>query len=305
MSANALDREVYALMTALEDGYAGVEVTPGGVSWLRVHHVPIRRLVMRLVRRLQTMREPVSPVHREQPLVAARESASIGYVSYDVTDAGVAYTLGLRDDDPKDDVHGTEPEVARQPSRMFRTQLCAISWSSRHAETLLPVLVELAERGITTTVVDASTESSQRFPEPHTPGILVVRLPEAIFAHNGAPPFRHLGALLDGPTVPVGQHEMSLGRLAQLVSYVLVRSTDCTQPSWAAAFMAECWLHGALTALRPDVLLCSNDTSPLGVLAVAAADRIGASTVYVQHETGWMDRSVGRRRPPHRRYGLS
>ncbi|WP_405657803.1 hypothetical protein [Streptomyces sp. NBC_00079] len=291
MTTNVLNREVDALMTALEDGYAGVAVTPGGVSWLRVHQVPIRRLVMRLVRRLQAMREPVSPVRGEQPLVVACESASIGYVSYDVTDAGVAYVLGLRDGDPKDDVPGTKPEVAQPPSGMFRTQLCAISWSSRHVETLLPVLVELADRGITTTVVDASTESAQRFPEPCMPGILVVRLPRSIFAHNGAPPFRHLGTLLEGPTATVGRHEISLGRLAKLVSYILVRSTDCTQPSWTAALNAERWLHGALAALRPDVLLCSNDTSPLGVLAVAAADRLGANTVYVQHGA-WVDGQV-------------
>lgn len=174
---------------------------------------------------------------------------------------------------------------------MFHSRLCAISWSSRHAETLLPVLVDLAERGITTTVVDASTESTQRFPEPRTPGILVVRLPRSIFAHSGAPPLRHLGALQEGPTVSVGRHEISLGRLVQLVSHVLVRSTDCTQPSWAAALLAERWLHQALTALRPDMLLCSNDTSPLGVVAVALADRVGASTVYVQHGA-WVDGQI-------------
>ncbi|MGP4083731.1 hypothetical protein [Streptomyces sp. KR55] len=291
MSTNALEREVDALMAALEAAYGDAAVTPGGVGWLRVHHVPVRRLVMRLVRRLLAVREPASAVGGQQPLVVAHDSAAIGYVSYDVTHAGVAYVLGLRSGERQDEPHNAHPAGALPPSGMPSTPVCAISWSSRHAATLLPVLVELADRGIASTVVDASTESVQRFPEQRTPAITGVRLPSSIFAHAGAPPLPYAGALPEGTTATVGQHEISLGRLAHLVSHVLVRSTDCTQPSWTSALMAERWLHGALAALRPDVLLCSNDTSPLGVLAVAAAERAGANTVYVQHGA-WVDGQV-------------
>lgn len=291
MSTNALEREVDVLMAALEAAYGDRAVTPGGVGWLRVHHVPVRRLVMRLVRRLLAMHEPAPAVDGQQPLVVAHDSAAIGYVSYDVTDAGVAYALGLQSGEPQDELNSTQPEGVRPPSGMPSTPLCAISWSSRHAATLLPVLVELAGRGIAATVVDASTEVAQRFPEPRMPGITVVRLPGSVFAHGGGPPFRQQDALPEGPTASVGRHEISLGRLAQLVSQVLVRSADCTQPSWASALVAERWLHAALAALRPDVLLCSNDTSPLGVLAVNAAERVGANTVYVQHGA-WVDGQV-------------
>ncbi|WP_328436558.1 hypothetical protein OHA71_03740 [Streptomyces sp. NBC_00444] len=290
MSTTAVDREADMLMAALETTYGDVAVTPGGVGWLRVHHVPVRRLVVRLVRRLQAMREPGLPA--DGPLVVAHDSAAIGYVSYDVTDAGIAYVLGLHSGKPQDELHSAQPEGARPPFDLPSTPVCAISWSSRHASTLLPVLVELADRGIATTVVDAATEPAQRFPEPRTPGITVVRLPGAIFAHVGGPSVRCEDALGDAPTATVGRNDISLGRLAYLAAHILVRSADCTQPSWTSALMAERWLHGALAALRPDVLLCSNDTSPLGILAVAAAERTGANTVYVQHGA-WVDGQVG------------
>jgi hypothetical protein len=287
----ALERDVDALMAALEDGFGRAAVTPGGVGWLRVHHVPVRRLVTRLVRRLVTLREPIPPVDGSQPFVVAHNRASLGYVSYDVTDAGIAYVLGLGDEEPRDELRGAEPEFAQPPSGMSGPQVCAVTWSSRHAETLLPVLVELAGRGVTATVVDASTEPKQRFPEPRTSRITVVRMPGSLFSHGGGPSFRQASAPPAGPTITVGRHDLSLGRLARLVSYALVHSTDCTQPSWKSALVAERWLHAVMTALRPDVLLCSNDTSPLGVLAVAAAGRVGANTVYVQHGA-WVDGQV-------------
>ncbi|MBE8477508.1 glycosyltransferase family protein [Streptomyces justiciae] len=291
-TTEALHREVDAVMAALEDAYADAALTPGGVGWLRVHYVPVRRLVARLARRLLAMHDPTAPCGGPQPLGVAHDSAAIGYVSYDVTDAGVAYVLGLGDEDPPNGPDSTRPQDARLPSGMRSTPVCALSWSSRHAATLLPVLAELADRGIATTVVDASTDPAQRFPEPHTPQITVVPIPDTLFAHHGGPPLKPPSVHPKGPTATVGRHEVSLGRLAHLVSQVLVHSTDCTQPSWSSVLMAERWLHAALATLRPDVLLCSNDTSPLGVLAVAAAERAGASTVYVQHGA-WTDGQVG------------
>jgi hypothetical protein len=55
----------------------------------------------------------------------------------------------------------------------------------------------------------------------------------------------------------------------------------------------EKWLDHVLAHLHPGVLLCSNDTSPPGILSVRAAERAGADTVYVQHgawvegQTAW------------------
>lgn len=294
MKTEALERDVEALMLALTDAYGKAAVTPGGLSWLRVHHVPARRLIRRLVRRLSSIREPARDFDESRPFVVAHDSAAIGYVSYDVTDAGVAYVLGRQHEEPQPQpelttarLEGTEP-----PTRAASTPVCALSWSSRHAATLLPVLVELADRGVPTTVVDASTEPEQRFPEPMTPGITVVRMPESVLAHEGGPPIPWEAALVDNVYASVGGHELSLGRLARLVSYVVVRSAGCTQPSWAAALRAERWLDEVLALLRPRALVCSNDTSPLGVLAVGAAERVGADTVYVQHGA-WIDSQVG------------
>lgn len=295
MSTEALERDVEALMLALTDAYGKAAVTPGGLSWLRVHYVPARRLIRRLVRRLSSIREPAPDIDESQPFVVAHHSAAIGYVSYDVTDAGVAYVLGRQHDEPQPEPATARPEGTEPPTGVAGTPVnpvCAVSWSSRHAATLLPVLLELADRGVPTTVVDASTEPEQRFPEPQTPGITVVRLPDAVFAPEGAPPIPWEGLLADNLYASAGGHGLSLGRLARLVSYVVVRSAGCTQPSWAAALRAERWLDEVLALLRPQVLVCSNDTSPLGVIAVGAAERVGADTVYVQHGA-WIDSQVG------------
>jgi len=69
-----------------------------------------------------------------------------------------------------------------------------------------------------------------------------------------------------GPTATVGRHEILLGRLAHLVSKVLAQSTDCTQPSWLSALMAERWFHAALAILGPDVLLCRPPPHPQGAV---------------------------------------
>jgi hypothetical protein len=53
----------------------------------------------------------------------------------------------------------------------------------------------------------------------------------------------------------------------------------------------EQFLDDVLARLRAQVLLCSNDTSPPGVLAVRAADRAGAETVYIQHGA-WIDGQI-------------
>jgi hypothetical protein len=70
-----------------------------------------------------------------------------------------------------------------------------------------------------------------------------------------------------------------------------MHSADCTQPSWAAAVRIEKWFDRALAGLGSAVFLCSNDTSPPGVLAVRAAERAGADTVYVQHGA-WVEGQV-------------
>ncbi|MCD2468979.1 hypothetical protein MBT42_36200 [Streptomyces sp. MBT42] len=46
---------------------------------------------------------------------------------------------------------------------------------------------------------------------------------------------------------------------------------------------AETWLDGVLDSPRPHTLLVSNDTSPLGAVAVHTARRHSINTVNVQH----------------------
>lgn len=283
--------KVDALMAALESEYGAVVRTPGGVSWLHSHHVPVRRLLTRLVRRL-TDEVPFHGGEGERDLIVARHQPSLGYVTYDVSPAGMAYLLGTAAIEMPEDARPAAEDVAdRALPRTVPTPVCAVSWSSRHAQTLLPVLAELARRGVASTVLDLATESRHAVPTPPDDAISVLRLPKELLARGGGPPVRALSGTRDGQTVQVGKYPVPVDRLAALVLGVLRRSADVTQPSWAAAVAIERWLDDALSRLTSSVLLCSNDTSPPGVLAVRAAERSGADTVYVQHGA-WVEGQV-------------
>ncbi|MDX2525170.1 hypothetical protein [Streptomyces europaeiscabiei] len=276
---------VEALMAALEAEYGDALVTAGGVSWLSVHHVPIRRLVTRLVRQLLELDEvPTTTVFgTAEDLVVAGGSTSLGYVAYEVSEAGLSFLLG-HGEPGQLTPDGGELAVPVQPRLKVTTApVCAVSWSSRHAETLLPVLSDLACQGVRSTVVDMASEVDQRFPDTSEPGITVLRLPEEALDRHGAVPTQGAFRPENERTVRVGQYEIGIGRLAWLAARLLVRSAGCTQPSWSATLYVEQWLDAVLFASRSRVLLCSNDTSPLGVLAVRAAERAAADTVYVQH----------------------
>lgn len=283
--------QVDALMAALESEYGAVVRTPGGVSWLHSHHVPVRRLLTRLVRRV-TDEVPFHGGEGERDLIVARHQPSLGYVTYDVSPAGLAYLLGTAAVEMPDDERPAAKEVAdRAPSRTVPTPVCAVSWSSRHAETLLPVLAELAHRGVASTVLDLASEASHAVPTPPDDAISVLRLPRELLARDGGPPVRALSGTTSGQIVQVGRYAVPVDRLAALALGVLLHSADITQPSWAAAVGIERWLDDALSRLASPVFLCSNDTSPPGVLAVRAAERAGADTVYVQHGA-WVEGQV-------------
>ncbi|MEC4020482.1 hypothetical protein [Streptomyces sp. H27-D2] len=293
MNAYDLDQVVETLMLALEDEYGGAFVTASGVSWLEAHHVPVRRLVTRVVRRLLLLGEvPADPEPcAAENLVVAKNSASFGYVAYDVSESGLSFLLG-RGEPEQFVMAGSVPDdPVRPPPLTAPTPVSAVSWSSRHAETLLPVLSVLSGRGLESTVMDMASEAGQRFPDDSGAGVTVIRLPREVLDRQGGVATQNLALPVEEHIAWVGRHEVSLARLAMLAAQVLVRSAGCTQPSWTAALHVEQWLDAVLGQLRSRVLLCSNDTSPLGVLAVRAAERAAADTVYVQHGA-WVEGQI-------------
>ncbi|GAA0671686.1 hypothetical protein GCM10009535_59260 [Streptomyces thermocarboxydovorans] len=149
------------VMEALEAYGADLARTPGGAGWLYVQHVPARRLVAQVVRMLAALSawEPFAKAPgplRLAPyegLVGLRSSSSREYRAYTVTWSGIAYLLGaaaphnpLRSarlrNLPAAPAAASVPRPA--PSELPVSEVVALSWSSRHAATLLPVLEELA-----------------------------------------------------------------------------------------------------------------------------------------------------------------
>lgn len=300
------EARVDQVMEALEAYGADLARTPGGAGWLYVQHVPARRLVAQVVRKLAALSawEPFAKAPgplRLAPyegLVGMRSSSSREYRAYTVTWSGIAYLLGAAA--PHNPLRSAQlrtlpPILAAAavpgpaPSELPLSEVVALSWSSRHAATLLPVLEELARNGHPSLVVDLATDPAERCPASGVAGVNLCSSPTGLFDLSGAVDGLRLPD--DGRVVRVDEHEVQLDRLLRLVSVLLETSGGCTQPSWRSVVRAETWLDGVLTAARPHTVLVSNDTSPLGALAVHVAERHGANTVHVQHGA-WTAESV-------------
>lgn len=307
-----VDRHVADVMSALETYSSRRAETPGGASWLYVQHVPVRRLITQLVRKLLGLSAwpefaaapgPVTLAPYEG-LLGLRDSSSREYRSYTVTWSGVAYALGaLAPHNPALSARlrkltTLHPDSrlagAPTPSVVSAAEVVALSWSSRHAQTLLPVLEELAGAGRSSVLVDLATDPVERCPAPAGGSITLCLAPsEAVTASGTVPGLRLDTEEPDGAdgTAQVGVHTVRLDRLERLAAALLEGSGGCTQPSWRAVVRVEEWLQELLDAVRPHTVLLSNDTSPLGALAAHAAERHGATTVNVQHGA-WIPESV-------------
>ncbi|GGU55940.1 hypothetical protein GCM10010211_20960 [Streptomyces albospinus] len=294
------------VMDALHEYGAGRAHTPGGADWLHVQHVPVRRLVTQVLRKLlalsawepfATAPGPITPMPYEG-LVGVRPSSSQEYRTYTVTWSGIAYLLGgtAAHNPPRTAELSTllpssvaATESPPRPAGLPRGGAVALSWSSRHAETLVPVLRELARRGHNSVLIDLATDPGQRCLTESGDGVRVCPAPVGLFQLWGEAD--GLCPEDDGQTVALGPHTIRLSRLVRLMSALLAMGGGCTQPSWAALVQVERWLDGVLSAVQPHSVVISNDTSPLGALAVHTADRHDANTVHVQHGA-WTAESV-------------
>ncbi|WP_058042260.1 hypothetical protein [Streptomyces roseifaciens] len=307
-----LDSHIQAVMSELEAHSAQRALTPGGASWLHVQHVPVRRLVGQLVRKLLALsawepfaRNPgcIIPAAGEA-LIGARETSSREYRLYTVTWSGVAYLLGapvagdpmrsaqLRQLTASPVDASTAPSPS--PSTLPQSEVVALSWSSRHAETLLPVLEELARDGHRGVLVDLATDAADRCPEPTTSSTRLCPALPSLLSPTGTipgPATTDEGPGGYGKTIRVRELAVWLDRLERLAASVVETSGGSTQPSWRAVLRTETWLDGVFTSTRPHTVLLCNDTSPLGALAVHAAERHGITTFYVQHGA-WTPQSV-------------
>ncbi|MER6843453.1 hypothetical protein [Streptomyces platensis] len=308
----AVDRHVADVMSALEAYSSRRAETPGGASWLYVQHVPVRRLITQLVRKLLALSAwpefaaapgPVTLAPYEG-LLGLRDSSSREYRAYTVTWSGVAYALGaLAPHNPARSARLRKLTTLHPDSRLAgvptssvvsAAEVVALSWSSRHAQTLLPVLEELAGEGRSSVLVDLATDPVERCPAPAGGSITLCPAPsEAVTASGTVPGLRLDTEEPDGAggTAQVGVHTVRLDRLERLAAALLEGGGGCTQPSWRAVVRVEEWLQELLDAVRPHTVLLSNDTSPLGALAAHAAERHGATTVNVQHGA-WIPESV-------------
>lgn len=159
----------------------------------------------------------------------------------------------------------------------------AMSWSSRHVDTLVPVLDELARRGRRSLVLDLASDPAQVFPDVPDDLIAVRRTPTEVLKTSGGVPSASLRRPGSGATACVGACVVLVDRLAAVIAAVLKNSSGCTQPSWAAIVRIESLLTDLLHQLHPQALITCNDTSPLGYLAVRIAEATGVDTLYLQH----------------------
>lgn len=303
LEATTVDKQllrsgVEDVMAALDHYSATLASTPGGAGWLHVQHVPVRRFVAEIVRKLLALNAWAPFASTPGPLTLApyeglvglRSSSSREYLAYTVTWSGVAYVLGaaaphnptrsaqLRNR-ARTSTANTEPSPL--PPDLGQQDVLALSWTSRHAATLTPVLTELARGGQRSLLLDLATDAAERCSAGSATGIELRSAPSDLFTLSGTAEGFHRPD--DEHVVQVGGHGVQLARLVRLVSVLLETSGGCTQPSWRTVVRVESWLDDMLSTTRPHTVLLSNDTSPLGVLAAHAAERHGANSVHVQH----------------------
>ena len=319
LESRPVDRQVVrqhveALMTELEVFTATRSQTPGGASWIHIHHVPVRRLLGQLIRKLVLLgswspftQEPgkIHPAPYEG-LVGVRAGSASEYRHYTVTWSGLAYVLGA--EAPHNPPHSArlvrEQRSTKRPTRHHGNapaqggpaEVLALSWSSRHAQTLLPVLTELRRRGQASVLLDLATDPSQHAVVPQATNFTIMRAPDGLLDIPGTVPGLGRGdEEQEGHDhfVNVVGHEVRLRRLEHLAAAMLELSAGCTQPSWLATVETEAWLQAQLDAVQPRTVLVSNDISPLGALALHAAERFGAVTVNIQHGA-WSAEAVSR-----------
>ncbi|MFF4605275.1 hypothetical protein ACFY12_21395 [Streptomyces sp. NPDC001339] len=299
-----VDEHVADLMSALEKYSSGRAETLGGASWLYVHRVPVRRLVTQFVRKLLALSAwpefahdpgPVTPAPHEE-LLGVRETSSREYRAYTVTWSGVAYALGAQTlGNParsarRRELAGLLPEEGpagtAEPFTPPTAEVVALSWSSRHAQTLLPVLEKLVDEGRSSLLVDLATDPAERCPAPARKFITLCSAPADALTASGTVPEPGMDAeetAGGAGTIQIGMHTVRLDRLERLAAALLRESDGCTQPSWRAVVRVEEWFNELLDTVRPHTVLLSNDISPFGALAAYTAERHGVTTVNVQH----------------------
>ncbi|MCX5302805.1 hypothetical protein OG304_04995 [Streptomyces sp. NBC_00160] len=322
LPVNRRETETYveSVMAALEESSAGRARTASGASWLHVQHVPARRLVTQLVRKLLALAAwepfvqspgPLVPAPHEG-LVTVRPTSSREYRAYTVSWSGVAYALGAPA--PHTPRYSAAPrritaELTMEekvpeppPAALPKAPVVAFSWSSRHWQTLLPVLRELAAEGRKSVLVDMATDAAERCSSTGADAVLLHTPPAGVLSQPGTVPGLGLCSV-NAPeagdkargravrSVAVGLHQVRLDRLERLAAAVMESSDGCTQPSWRATIHTELWLNDLLGQVGPHTVVVSNDTSPLGVLAVHSAQARGINTVLVQHGA-WTTDSV-------------
>ncbi|MEU1406826.1 hypothetical protein ABZ471_31530 [Streptomyces sp. NPDC005728] len=303
LEATAVERQelracVEDVMAALDRYGTSLASTPGGAGWLHVQHVPVRRFVAEIVRKLLALNawEPFASAPGPlalapyEGLVGLRSSSSREYLAYTVTWSGIAYLLGAaaphnptRSAQLRNRARAGTAKTEPSPlsSNLGRRDVLALSWTSRHAATLMPVLVELACDGQKSLLLDLATDPVERCTAGSVTGIELRSAPSDLFTLSGTVRGLHLPD--DEHAVHIKGHDVQLARLVGLLSVLLETSGGCTQPSWRTLVRAESWLDDLLSTTRPHTVLLSNDTSPLGVLAAHAAERHGANSVHVQH----------------------
>lgn len=296
------------LMTALERSVKAGVKTPGGASWLHIHHIPVRRLLGQVVRKLLQLNSHTPfaiPPELTRPtdgegLITTRAGSAREYVYYTISWSGLAYILGAPTRrDPLQEPHPLKhaTAVARQISSRLtepgyeKADVVALTWSSRHAGTLLPVLAELRRRGQSTVLLDLATDPAQQVPPS---GMPVHRGPTPLLQLDGGIPYlvTDRADAVDQYVVVAGRR-VRLGRLERLAATLIRMSAGCTQPSWLATVAIESWLTSLLTPAKARVLMVADDIGPLGALAVHTAESLSIATTNVQHGA-WTADAVSR-----------
>ncbi|MCF2434348.1 hypothetical protein LV779_02965 [Streptomyces thinghirensis] len=203
--------------------------------------------------------------------------------------------------EPRPDEYGEHGAVSA-PLDLGRQDVLALSWTSRHAATLTPVLAELARGGQRSLLLDLATDAAERCSAGPAMGFELRAAPSNLFTVSGTAEGLHRPD--DEHVVQVEGHGVQLARLVRLLSVLL--ETSGAAPSRRGGRCAARELARRHPVDHPAAhRLAEQRHQPTGRAGRARRRAARANSVHAQHGA-WTPESVAwpaLHTPRHHRHG--
>lgn len=275
--------------------------SPGGLDFATAMTVPLRRYLARSLRKIvvacSALREhgvvsvALEASERATCVPATIHDVDMQEISWAEALRTAAVAIGIKVASPACVIAPEPPaDLAQRPARAAieevsaRFDVVAITWTSRHRDTILPVVEWLRALGLTTLLIDCAAAAPDAVEATH--GVLRYRLCHPVPRHKAAALWRQVGQQLARDAVTLPEVDMRIAMAPLLESFAEASNATCANfvyPDWEDLLDWEAWLTQVVTAARPSNVVVCNDINPFGVAATTVARRLRIRSWMLQH----------------------